>query len=144
MVELKEQIKVVAICRSIAKCNSDILQREREAWEEDFKEQITLVATTKQDVIDAEAELRELTLLAYAQTGNKTPEKGVGIREVTKIEYDPKEALKWALHHEIALSLDKKSFEGFAKATPLDFVQVHFEPEATIATDLSEFIKEEK
>jgi len=42
------------------------------------------------------------------------------------------------------LSLDKKSFEGFAKATPLEFVKVTQEVQATIATDLGKYIMEVK
>lgn len=85
---------------------------------------------------EAEGKLREITLEVYRLTGNKKPAAGVGIRELTKLEYDPKDALVWAMKHQIALSLDKSSFEKFAKATPLEFVTISEEAQATIATDL--------
>jgi len=53
------------------------------------------------------------------------------------LDYDPKEALKWAMEHQIALSLDKSSFDKFAKATPLDFVTIREEPRAQIAQNLT-------
>lgn len=134
--QIKEQIKVVVLHRSIAKSNSDILQMDREAWEKENKEQIDLAAATKQDVIEAEAKLRELTLEVYAQTGDKAPVIGVGIREVTKLDYDKEIAFKWATEHVMALKLDTTAFEKIVKASPLDFVRIYQEPQATIATQL--------
>jgi len=85
---------------------------------------------------DAEATLRELTLIAYAETGNKAPAPGLGIREVTKLEYDTKVAFTWAVEHTMALRLDTSAFEKIVKASPLDFVTVSQVPQATIATQL--------
>ena len=137
-ITLEEQIRVVALCRSIAKSNSDILKNEREKWEEENKEQIELVANTKADVEEAEDELRDLTLKAYKETGNKAPAEGVGIREVTKLDYDPKVALDWATEYKMALKLDTTAFGKIVKASPLDFVKITTEPMATIATNLDE------
>lgn len=138
--QLQEQIKVVAVARKLAQEKADVWKVARTAWDEANKNLLDEAMQTSQFVNAAEIVLRELTLKAYAETGNKQPIPGVGIREVTKLDYDPKEALKWAMEHQIALSLDKKSFEGFAKATPLEFVKVTQEPQATIATDLSKYI----
>ena len=63
--QLQEQIKVVALHRSIAKSNSDILQMDREAWEKENKEQIDLVALTRQHVIEAEDILKSQYLNFY-------------------------------------------------------------------------------
>ena len=135
--ELLTQIKIVAEARE----REEILRVEefklRDAWNIANEKFLNELAQSKEATAEAEIKLRELTIKTYQETGNKTPAPGVAIREITKLEYDPKEALKWALEHKISLSLDKKSFEGFAKATPLDFVEVHTEPQATIATDLN-------
>ncbi|KKM93462.1 hypothetical protein LCGC14_1208130 [marine sediment metagenome] len=136
-VTLEEQIKEVATLRSIAKSNKDILQMEREDWEKENREQIELVANTKADVEEAEDELRNLTLQAYAETGNKHPAVGVNINITTTYKYNPADALKWAKEHNLALSLDKPAFEKIAKADPPDFVTVDPNvPKATISTDL--------
>lgn len=136
MDKLGTQINVVVEAREKSRLLSDKRKSMYDAFIAEHTGFFADVATAASEVGEAEDQLRELTLQAYAETGNKVPEVGVGIREVTKLTYDAKEAFKWALHHEIALTLDKKSFETFAKATPLDFVTVSQEPQATIATDL--------
>ena len=40
------------------------------------------------------------------------------------------------MEHQIALSLDKSNFEKIAKTTPLPFVTIGKEVQATIATNL--------
>ena len=52
------------------------------------------IAENSQFLADAEELLREATIKAYHETGSKQPADGVGIRELTKLEYDPKDALK--------------------------------------------------
>ena len=69
--------------------------------------------------------------------------RGVAIRIVTKLRYDDAEALKWAKHHDVALALDKRTFEKVAAVTPPDFVEIVTEPQAMIATDLEKALKEE-
>ena len=85
--------------------------------------------------------LRELTLAIYAETGEKKPCEGVGVREVTKLEYDPKEAFQWAIKHAMCLQLDSKAFTKVALADTPEFVKVITEPQATIATDLTKVIE---
>lgn len=133
---LEEQIKIVAEARQV-KANLDEQKKELYAqWEEATKPLLEQIASQSEKVTEAENKLRYMTIEEYKTTGNKAPAVGVGIRILTKLEYEPKDALKWAMEHQVALSLDKSSFEKFAKATPLDFVQVREEPQATIATNL--------
>ena len=99
------------------------------------------VAITAQFVSDYEAQLRALTLQAYAETGNKTPAPGVAVREVTKLSYNLQEALDWAIEHKMALKLDTPAFERIAKASPLPLVTVSQEPQATIASDLNKCLE---
>ncbi len=133
---LRGQVQVVAIARDKAsrlkKQRDDLLEK----WNNDNRWLLDRLTQSGADVAAEETTLRELTLQAYQETGNKTPVEGVGIREMTRLEYDQKEALKWAMSHQVALSLDRKTFEGLAKATPLDFVIITKEPQATIATNL--------
>jgi len=141
-VSLLDQIKEVAKAREQKFLLGMAKQRSYEQWLETNLELMEQLANAETEVTEQEALLRELTIKAYNETGSKAPAPGVGIRELTKLDYDPKEALKWALEHKIALSLDKKTFEGFAKTTPLDFVAVTEELQATIATDLTQYLTE--
>ena len=104
----------------------------------------TLTANAVKNLEQAEAKLREITLAAYAETGNKTPAPGVGIREAAKLVYDERDALGWAKEHHLALQLDRKAFEKIAKADKLDCVEYLTEIVATIATDLSPYLEKKE
>ncbi len=142
--QLQEQIKVVVKARQ----QSQGLNDRRKALYDDLQMMhsnlFSDMVVAKTLVENEEMLLRELTLQAYAETGNKTPAVGVGIREVTKLNYDGKVAFDWAKSHKMALQLDKKAFEKIAKADTPDFVTISQEPQATIATNLDNTTREEK
>ena len=79
-----------------------------------------------------------MTLAVFKETGNKKPAPEVGIREVDKLEYDPRQAYIWATGHTMALKLDATIFEKIVKANPADFPFVTIEKvaTATIATTI--------
>lgn len=138
--QLREQIKVVAGARQKSQGMADkrkALYDEFQATHCEFFGDVVTAATV---VSEAEDKLRELTLQAYAETGNKAPAEGVGIRERTILTYDGKVAFDWAKAHKMALKLDASAFEKIAKADPPDFVKITTEPQATIATNLDEKI----
>jgi hypothetical protein len=100
-----------------------------------------------QQVDELSDQLRELAMADYKATGSKKPHPGMGIRVNLKFVYDPAVALDWAKTElRTALVLDTKAFEAFVKASTvsLPFVEVQQIPSATIATDLSEYLKETK
>jgi len=134
--QIKEQIRVVVDARERAQVATDAKTFSRLEWERRNKGLIDGVLFTTEEVINAEVRLRELTLQAYAETGSKAPVPGVGIREMTKLDYDKTVAFKWATEHEMALKLDTPAFEKIAKASSLDFVRTYQELQATIATQL--------
>ena len=138
--EIQEQIEVVVEVRFRNNVVSDTISASRAKWEEENKELLSDAALIKERQSIEEGKLRELTLQAYAETGNKKPAVGVGIREVIKLEYDSKTAYDWAIQHTIALKLDVSAFEKMAKIsseTRPAFVTAIPEPQATIATELS-------
>ncbi|KKN74746.1 hypothetical protein LCGC14_0387880 [marine sediment metagenome] len=140
--ELLAQIKVVAGARKKAKELAD----KRQALYDEFTtlhcDFFADVATAKSKVALDEEKLRELALQAYAETGEKAPAPGVGIRELTKLEYDAGVAFDWAKAHKMALKLDTTAFEKIVKADTPEFVKVTTEPQATIATDLDAILTE--
>uniref|UniRef100_A0A6M3LS47 Uncharacterized protein n=1 Tax=viral metagenome TaxID=1070528 RepID=A0A6M3LS47_9ZZZZ len=141
--ELRKQVQVVANARQL---RDDLITTKKikmAQWEEENRELLDRLEYQTTHVGLTEVLLRELTLQAYAANPtNKQPAKGVGVREVSKLAYDPKEAYQWALKHQMALALDKSAFEKIAKADTPDFVRVYTENQATIATNLE--IEEEK
>lgn len=135
--ELIAQIKVVAKARQYSKEMADKRAAMYNAFMGENSDFFANVTTAASVVTEAEGILRELTLKAYADTGNKAPAPGVGIREVTKLEYDEKVAFTYAKEHLLFLQLNKTAFEKFAKDEEPDFVTIIKEPQATIATDLT-------
>lgn len=136
--QLQEQIKVVVQARELAQGANEAKKLAVSEWETQHADLLNSVALLGQQQGEAEARLRELTLQAYAETGNKAPTEGVGIRERTVLTYENKIAFDWAKAHKIALKLDTSAFEKIAKADPPDFVKITTEPQATIATNLEE------
>ena len=137
MGSLAEQIKAVIEAREAAKVASEAKKESLDKWMSDnapliLEETATLEAAGKEESL-----LREIALEVYAETGDKAPAPGVGIREMVRLVYDGKIAFDWAKAHKIALKLDAKAFEKIAKASPLDFVQTSTEAVATISPNLA-------
>ena len=143
MVELLNQIKVVAEARIIASDSTKRKQESYQEWQETNKELLDTASMDAVRVADEEAKLRELTVKAYNETGNKKPAPGVAIREISHMMYSLEAAFEWATEHKMALSLDRKAFEGIAKSTQIDFVKVVTEAQGTISQDLSQVLAEE-
>lgn len=139
--ELRDQVIEVAKLRQrLALYRSDV-QAAREAWDRD-NQGILLALKEAQEKLDAEEKvLRDAAVIEFKETGDKAPVLGVGIREITILEYEAWIAFQWAQEHKVALALDKKAFESVAKATPLPFVKTRTEPQATIARDLDKVLK---
>lgn len=140
--DLLEQVKAVAQARAVSQKAKSDYDEAFNKWQEENRQLIEFRDRANEVQSEVEASLRESTILAYKETGNKQPALGVGIREMTKLEYDAKEALDWALEHKIALALDKRAFDKIAKTSPLEFVTISIEPQATIATDLDKILGE--
>ena len=134
--ELREQINAVVEARQKAETARGIVTASRIAWTEKNQGILVEAETWDKKLKIDEDKLHELTLKAYAETGNKVPAVGVGIRERTVLTYDNKIAFDWAKAHKMALKLDTSAFEKIAKADPPDFVKITTEPQATIATEL--------
>ncbi len=136
MTELEKQINLVVEARE----KSRLLSEERKSMYDAFISQHTGffadVAAAVGEVGAAEDELRKLALVAFKETGDKQVAPGIGIRVRQVLVYEPKEAMDWAIKHELALKLDVSNFEKIAKTSKLLFVRITEEPTATIATEL--------
>lgn len=133
---IREQINAVVEAR--AKVQEATLERTQSylLWLETNQPLIDSETNAKTACQEAEVKLRELALETYAETGDKTVAPGVGIRVMSRLGYNNKEAFEWAIKHELALKLDSSAFEKIAKTSDLAFVTITEEPTATIATEL--------
>ena len=142
MSNLTEQVAAVHQARQRAFRAQATIDEEYALWLAEHQEPADDLKDAKEAVAAAEAALREMTLAAYTATGNKQPAPGVGIRVVQRLDYEPMQALVWAKAHDIGLALNKVEFERMAKITLPDFVTITDQPTATIATDLSEAVRQ--
>lgn len=91
------------------------------------------VMRNKQEELTAiEESLRVVALEEYEKTKEKKLYGGIGIRIAKVLGYNDKEALDWAMEHNMALQLNKRAFEKIAKSTPIEFVTIKDAPKATI------------
>ncbi len=133
---MKELINTVVEARAKATEAKKARHDAQVAWEESNAILFQAEAVASGECASAEAKLKEEALKVYAEVGNKTVAPGVGIRLMTRLLYENKEAMDWAVKHELALKLDTSAFEKIAKTSNLPFVTITEEPIATIATEL--------
>ena len=134
--QLKEQIKVVARASDIAQRAKVVVNDARASWEEEHISWFDTARDTASAVSEAENTLHELTLQAYAETGDKAPAAGVSVKIFQVLSYDQGEAMKWASEHRVALKLDTSTFEKIAKVDTPGFVTISEEPRAQISRNL--------
>lgn len=136
--QLREQINAVVEARE--KAQEAITKRAEalQSWQEANKQLYTNESDAKTACQQAEDGLRFLALQSYAKTGEKSVAPGIGIRLMTRLAYEDKDAMNWSMEHKLALKLDFSAFEKMVKSNPLsfNFVNITEEPQATIATEL--------
>ena len=96
-----------------------------------------------QTVEDLRAKIKDQTVKAFLDTGEKHIHPALGIREGISFSYDSQLAKAWCEHRlPDALIVDKKLFEKALKAFEQvpNFVKVDKTVTATIATDLSSYL----
>jgi hypothetical protein len=134
---LDEAIQTVVAARMQYHTVHQQVQYLREAWATHYAPLLQEEAFQKQTVRQAEEVLRRLAIDVYQSTARKDIAPGVKVREMTRLTYDPQDALAWATEHRIALILDSKTFDALARVTALPFVTYWVEPQATFSPCLS-------
>ena len=126
---------------ALADAKAEIKRRE-DAFRAENADLYASLAETQAQAELEERTLRNATLQHFQETGDKHPHPALGVRETKKLVYDDKLAFAWAKEHDMALALDRKSFEQIAKASPPDFVTETVDIVPTIATDLSKYVEQ--
>jgi hypothetical protein len=137
----------VATVRDLRQMHSEMqagIDERRADWEKENEKLLTSAAACKTTLAEEEAELRDLTLQAYHETGEKKPAPGVGIRITKSLSYDETAAKAWALKENPGfLVLDRPGFEAYAKvllkmkrSIPGILLQEEERPQATISKEL--------
>lgn len=130
---LREQVEETAVTVDI-----EILKL-RSKWEEETVEirKLTEAAITLQK--RTEEELRSALIDHYEETGEKTYDKELSVRETTSFEYSMSDAVSWALTNAPVLlnSVDKRLFELVAVELGINFVRKVPNLSAVIAKKLT-------
>jgi len=134
---LDEAIQKVVAARMQYYTVHQQVQHLREAWATHYALLLQEEASQKQAVRHAEEALRRLAIEVYQSTRSKEIAPGVRVRAMTRLTYDPQDALTWATEHRIALTLEVKTFDALAQVTALPFVTYWVEPQATLSPCLS-------
>jgi len=135
MSTLKELAAEVADNRNHLAAIQPLLDEAKKEFEEQNAKLIEAIAAAKATIAASEEALRQEALATWAPGQTKKLAHGIGIRETTKLDYEPDEAFNWAVEHGIALALDKKTFETIAKASPPGFVKPVTVVSVTLPTD---------
>ena len=138
MTELERLINLVVDARRVVGKATELKDSEYQEWVEENQPYIDAEIKAKSYCLEAETQLREMALQTYEETEDKQVAPGVGIRVRTVLNYESKDAMDWAVKHELALKLDSLAFEKIAKTSNLSFVTITEEPTTTISQDLKE------
>ena len=154
MTETKEIYSIIDLVRTVYSRRED-LKEQREAlairraeFDAANKDLLEDIERFGYALAEAEEELRDATLTAYRETGDKAPGPGVGIRVIVTLDYSPSWALNWAVEHKMTamLTVDKKMFEAVIEIGAVEdsseMVTIIPKATATIATDLAKALGE--
>jgi hypothetical protein len=136
--ELEMQIETVREARARRELAGETMKLAYARFDREEADNLRILTTCREVLTAEEDKLRELTLAAYAETGNKKPADGVGIRIVKEITCDEAEAVKWAVDAKAlnCLSLQKANFKKVAEGLALPFVEIKEVATATIAKEI--------
>jgi hypothetical protein len=111
-----------------------------------FQAVATNIESADNQISELEKELRLKALADFSVNGIKKPHPALGIRVTAKVVYDHKEAEAWAKENlPTAFSFNSQFFEVYVKnVADVPCATIEQVPTATIATDLSEYLKETK
>lgn len=103
-----------------------------------------IYATERIEALRLDLQIKALD--SYVANGTTKPHSAVTVKVFTVMDYDDLTALEWARANlPVVLTLDRKMFEQFAKASaekaPFPCVKTRTEPRVQIATDLSKHVK---
>ena len=123
----KEELKELNQLMESYQKTSESLRLKQQKFEEDNALEINIKESLTKAIEETREKIKEHALLDYKETKQKKLMGGIGIREITKLVYKVDEAIAWAKQNMpicVQEALDKKTFETFAKSTPIPIVEI--------------------
>ena len=121
IITIGDLVESVRHARAVFANHAGWIKAKREEFERSIAPESDLLREFKEQVEEAERQLRAAALAQFKADGNKKPHPSVNIREAspkTSFEYSEMDALKYALEHGVALQLDAGLFEAYMQALP--------------------------
>lgn len=129
---LQEYIK----CKDILETLKDELRIRKAAFEAENEKLTDGIIKAQEQLENHKTIITKQAEEEYGATSQKKLLGGIGIRIVKILTYQPDEALIWAKKHDMALSLDKKTFESIAKTQPIPFVDISEDVKVTFPKEI--------
>lgn len=142
---LRAHVEKLALLREEVAQRKVFVDAKRAEFEVTIAEAARNLESCKRAVEAAEADVRGLTLVAHATTGNAKPCAGVSVVMTKAYVVDEPAAFAWAQITKICLipeSLDLKAITRLASVNPLTFVTVTESPAVRIASNLAAALAE--
>ncbi len=140
---LRTALAELAALRESDRLISESIKAARAEWDAAHAPILTAKSETAAKLAEAEAQVRQMTLVVYEQTAEKKPIPGASVVIRTSYNYDPDAALAWAetaLPTAITRKLDTKAIDKIASTGTLPFATKIETPSVQIATDLAEYL----
>ena len=112
------------------------LRTKKEIFDEQNKGTVNRINEMNEELNQQKEIITTQAKEEYALTSKKKLLGNIGIRIVKKLSYEANEALAWAKKHDMALSLDKRTFEQIAKTQPLPFVEITEDTKVTFPKEI--------
>jgi hypothetical protein len=143
---LRTALAELAALRESDRMLSETIKTARAEFEQANADLFTAKSETAAKLAEAEAQVRQMTLVVYEQTGEKKPVTGASVVIRTTYSYDDADALAWAetaLPTAITRKLDTKAIDKIASTGTLPFATKIETPSVQIDSDLSTYLTPE-
>jgi hypothetical protein len=143
---LRTALAELAVLRETDRTVSDAIKVARAEFDVTHADLLAVKSETAAKLAEAEAQVRQMTLVVYEQTGEKKPVTGASVVIRTTYSYDDADALAWAetaLPTAITRKLDTKAIDKIASTGTLPFATKIETPSVQIGSDLSTYLTPE-
>ncbi len=143
MIENDEYKQLYDDIIGLRSCEATLAYRKKqfEAENEGLREAIGILEA---HIAERKDRLAAERVTQFMVDGNKGKKRGLAIRENDVLDYKPEDALAWAIEHKLALKLDTKAFDGYAKKEKPGFVTFAKVATATFPGNPDELLEEEE
>lgn len=131
---IKDDLMKLKENRDLLQKSAEVLKIAKAEFDDNNRTLLDQITKAKEEQSELINNIKKEALIIYKLDGEerKSIAYGVKIRNKVVLNYDEKDAFKWAQEHKIALKLDVSVFTKLALAQDIDFVTTETVPQVTI------------